>query len=99
MSLTCCIVSILASAGGNFKFGGALILASYILDLFDGEMARRLRAGSAFGLQLDSLVDMVSLGTAPAVLAFFHSFPWPEPSAWPALICCRSRPVRPIQWG
>src|SRR5690606_36165585 len=32
----------------------------------------RLKAGSAFGLQLDSLVDMVSLGTAPAVLAFFH---------------------------
>lgn len=71
-SLTCGIVSILASASGDLKLGGILILASYILDLFDGELARRLKAGSSFGLQLDSLVDMVSLGTAPAVLTFFH---------------------------
>jgi CDP-diacylglycerol--serine O-phosphatidyltransferase len=42
------------------------------LDLFDGATARRLKAGSEFGLQLDSLVDMVSLGTAPAVLIFMH---------------------------
>jgi CDP-diacylglycerol--serine O-phosphatidyltransferase len=35
-------------------------------------MARKLKAGSEFGLQLDSLVDMVSLGTAPAVLLFMH---------------------------
>lgn len=72
LSLACGIISILASASGELYLGGVLILASYILDLFDGEMARRLKAGSAFGLQLDSLVDMVSLGTAPAVLAFFH---------------------------
>jgi len=35
-------------------------------------LARSLKADSEFGLQLDSLVDMVSLGTAPAVLAFVH---------------------------
>lgn len=72
LSLICGIVSILASASGNLEVGGALILASYVLDLFDGETARRLKASSSFGLQLDSLVDMVSLGTAPAVLTFFH---------------------------
>jgi CDP-diacylglycerol--serine O-phosphatidyltransferase len=72
LSLTCGIISILASASGELYLGGVLILTSYVLDLFDGELARRLKAGSAFGLQLDSLVDMVSLGTAPAVLAFFH---------------------------
>jgi CDP-diacylglycerol---serine O-phosphatidyltransferase len=71
-SLTCGIVSILLSATGSLKVAGGLILASYILDLFDGAMARKLKAGSEFGLQLDSLVDMVSLGTAPAVLVFMH---------------------------
>lgn len=71
-SLTCGVISILLSATGSLKVAGGLILASYILDLFDGAMARKLKAGSEFGLQLDSLVDMVSLGTAPAVLLFMH---------------------------
>jgi CDP-diacylglycerol---serine O-phosphatidyltransferase len=72
LSLAFGVAAILASATGALAEAGALILISYVLDLFDGELARRLSAGSSFGLQLDSLVDMVSLGTAPAVLAFFH---------------------------
>ncbi|MBE2198185.1 MAG: CDP-alcohol phosphatidyltransferase family protein [Anaerolinea sp.] len=72
VSLTCGILSILFSASGHFMLAGSLVLASYILDLFDGYTARRLRAASEFGLQLDSLVDMVSLGTAPALLLFMH---------------------------
>lgn len=72
ISLTCGIVSILLSANGNFVPAGALILTSFVLDLFDGYSARALKAGSEFGLQLDSLVDMVSLGVAPTVLVFKH---------------------------
>ncbi len=72
LSLVCGIVSILSSATGHLALGGALILASYVLDFFDGTTARKLNARSEFGLQLDSLVDMVSLGAAPAILAFFH---------------------------
>ena len=71
-SLVCGIVSILLAAGGNLKAAGVLILVSAVLDTFDGASARKLNAGSDFGLQLDSLVDMVSFGTAPAVLAFVH---------------------------
>lgn len=74
ISLTCGIVAILLAATGELVIAGVLILASYILDLFDGASARYLNAGSAFGLQLDSLVDMVSLGTAPTVLAFMYLF-------------------------
>jgi len=81
-SLTCGIISILLSAVGNLEWAGALILTSYILDLFDGAAARRLKAGSEFGLQLDSLVDMVSLGTAPAVLIFMHLHAEGVPLAW-----------------
>jgi CDP-diacylglycerol--serine O-phosphatidyltransferase len=73
VSLTCGLISILLSANGNFIPAGALILASFVLDLFDGFSARILKAGSEFGLQLDSLVDMVSLGVAPTVLAFKHT--------------------------
>lgn len=73
-SLTCGIVAILLAATGELVTAGILILASYILDLFDGASARYFNAGSAFGLQLDSLVDMVSLGTAPTVLAFMYLY-------------------------
>ena len=87
-SLTCGIVSILLSAAGHLQIAGALILVSYILDLFDGASARYFEAGSEFGLQLDSLVDMVSLGTAPAVLAFVHmqSTGLPMFWVWPATV-------------
>lgn len=87
-SLTCGIIAILLAASGELNWAGALILTSYILDLFDGAAARTLKAGSEFGLQLDSLVDMVSLGTAPAVLIFMHlqaegvAMGW----VWPAVI-------------
>ena len=82
ISLTCGLISILLSAKGNFIPAGALILASFVLDLFDGFSARILKAGSEFGLQLDSLVDMVSLGVAPSVLVFMHLQTEGVPMVW-----------------
>ena len=85
ISLICGTVSIFLSASGdpdNLPPAAILILASYILDLLDGAMARRLKAGSEFGLQLDSLVDMVSLGMAPATLIFAHLNPTELNSIW-----------------
>ncbi len=72
LSLICGIASILSSAQGKLKTAGVLILLSTILDFWDGYSARKLNARSEFGLQLDSLVDMVSLGVAPIVLIFQH---------------------------
>lgn len=72
LSLACGVAAIALAGSGALMEAGLLVLASYVLDLLDGEAARRLNAGSAFGVQLDSLVDMVSLGVAPAMLAFFH---------------------------
>lgn len=88
LSLTCGIVSIMAAMVGYFFLSGSLILISYILDLFDGAAARRLNASSEFGLQLDSLVDMVSLGAAPAVLTFahLHDEGYNQILIWPATV-------------
>ncbi|MGD8815385.1 MAG: CDP-alcohol phosphatidyltransferase family protein [Anaerolineales bacterium] len=71
-SLACGVVSILLSSLGDLQVAGWLIIASYILDLLDGLSARKLDVASSFGLQLDSLVDMVSLGIAPTALVFHH---------------------------
>jgi CDP-diacylglycerol--serine O-phosphatidyltransferase len=88
LSLTCGFVSILSAASGNLSLAGWLIVASYILDTFDGALARRLNASSDFGLELDSLTDMVSLGAAPAVLAFQHlqSSTLPPALLWPMVV-------------
>ncbi len=47
-----------------------LILASAVLDFFDGWVARMTRTESAFGVQFDSLSDLVAFGVAPAVLIY-----------------------------
>ncbi len=81
LSLLCGMCSILVSAATptaadaprHLWFAGLLILASYLIDWCDGLVARTLHASTAFGLQLDSLVDMVSLGVAPTVLLFMYS--------------------------
>jgi CDP-diacylglycerol--serine O-phosphatidyltransferase len=72
LSLTFGVSAILAAADENLILSGAFIFTSYWLDSFDGFFARKLNAASEFGLQLDSLVDVVSLGVAPAVLVFQH---------------------------
>jgi len=46
------------------------ILIGNVLDGIDGGLARRMNVSSAFGLQLDSLADMVTFGVAPSLLAY-----------------------------
>jgi CDP-diacylglycerol---serine O-phosphatidyltransferase len=82
LSLLCGTCSILMSASTtdtadalwHLWVAGLFILASYGLDMFDGLAARSLHASTDFGLQLDSLTDMVSLGMAPAILLFMYLF-------------------------
>jgi CDP-diacylglycerol---serine O-phosphatidyltransferase len=49
-----------------------LILIGCFLDVFDGIVARLLKATSAFGKELDSLADIVTFGVAPAWLVYQH---------------------------
>jgi CDP-diacylglycerol--serine O-phosphatidyltransferase len=71
-----------AAEAPRYLWGAGLILASYLMDWCDGALARTLHASTAFGLQLDSLVDMVSLGVAPAVLIFAYGVRVAELSPW-----------------
>jgi CDP-diacylglycerol--serine O-phosphatidyltransferase len=47
-----------------------LLFCAALCDLADGKLARALDASSQFGMELDSLSDMVSFGIAPSVLAY-----------------------------
>lgn len=61
-----------ATATGDDDYYRASLLLVYALffDMLDGRVARLTKTQSAFGLQIDSLADVVSFGVAPALLVF-----------------------------
>jgi CDP-diacylglycerol--serine O-phosphatidyltransferase len=71
-SLLCGISAIGLAIEGQEVLAGGLLLAGYLLDAIDGELARRLKVMSDFGLQLDSIVDIVVFGAGGAVLVAQH---------------------------
>jgi CDP-diacylglycerol--serine O-phosphatidyltransferase len=54
----------------EFYGAGVLLIVAMIFDLLDGRVARMTKTQSAFGLQLDSLADVISFGVAPALLVY-----------------------------
>lgn len=62
--------SVVASIKGDFERAAWAILIAAIFDMMDGWVARLTRSTSRFGLELDSLSDLVSFGVAPAVLIY-----------------------------
>jgi CDP-diacylglycerol--serine O-phosphatidyltransferase len=54
---------------GNYDQAACAIGIAIILDMLDGRIARLTNSASGFGLQLDSLADVISFGVAPSVLA------------------------------
>jgi CDP-diacylglycerol--serine O-phosphatidyltransferase len=63
-------LAIVAAARGQFERAVMLSFCAALCDLADGKLARALDATSKFGMELDSLSDMVSFGIAPAVLVY-----------------------------
>lgn len=61
---------IIASTDGNFQRAAWFILLSAILDGLDGKVARLTGTTSKFGVELDSLADVVAFGVAPGVLMY-----------------------------
>lgn len=55
---------------GQFELAAGLIIAAAVLDAMDGRLARRLKATSNFGGELDSLADFLNFGVAPGILVF-----------------------------
>lgn len=66
--------SIVSAFNGNFRWAGWFIVFAAILDMLDGRVARLSKTNSRFGAELDSLVDVVSFGVAPALLMYFLEF-------------------------
>jgi CDP-diacylglycerol---serine O-phosphatidyltransferase len=74
--------SIVSAFNGNFRWAGWFIVFAGILDMLDGRVARLSGTGTRFGAELDSLVDVISFGVAPALLMYFLDFSSAGRFAW-----------------
>jgi CDP-diacylglycerol---serine O-phosphatidyltransferase len=65
-----CAAITVALIGENEYNAAWLIIIAAVFDVFDGFFAKLLDARSEFGVQLDSLADMVSFGVAPSIILY-----------------------------
>jgi CDP-diacylglycerol--serine O-phosphatidyltransferase len=69
-NLFCGFWAIISVFQEKFFYAAVAILLACAFDILDGKVARLSGATSKFGVQYDSLADLVSFGIAPALLAF-----------------------------
>lgn len=62
--------AVVQSINGNFLWGAYAIVAAAVFDLLDGRVARLTNSTSRFGMEYDSLSDLLSFGMAPGMLLF-----------------------------
>jgi CDP-diacylglycerol---serine O-phosphatidyltransferase len=72
------------SSDDDYYRASLLLVFALFFDMLDGRVARLTKTQSAFGLQIDSLADVVSFGVAPALLVYKWSL-YQKPTA--GLIC------------
>jgi len=81
LNIVCGFLSMIVAAQGQFIIAAWVIIAAAVFDSLDGIMARMTHSSSQFGVELDSLADVVSFGAAPSFMIyqvlFFRTIePW-----------------------
>jgi len=72
-SIFAAVVSIVAAIHGHFEKAAWLIFLSLLFDGLDGRVARLTHTTSRFGVEFDSLADIVAFGAAPAILLYLFA--------------------------
>jgi CDP-diacylglycerol--serine O-phosphatidyltransferase len=75
-------VSATAQSDDDYYRASLLLVFALFFDTIDGRVARLTKTQSAFGLQIDSLADVISFGVAPALLVYKWSL-WQRPFLGP----------------
>lgn len=68
-NMFCGYYSVASSLRGNYDYAAIAIVVGAVLDMLDGRIARMTNTSSDFGVELDSLADLLTFGVAPSVLA------------------------------
>src|SRR4029077_739391 len=80
-NLLCGYIDVVRSIQGEFEWAAIALFIAALLDRLDGWVARLTGTTSDFGVQFDSLADVISFGIAPALLAYMWALsalppPW-----------------------
>ncbi len=70
LNLLCGSIAVLFAVNGNMIATAFFAFLGIFFDFFDGLLARKLKAQSELGLQLDSLADMVTSGLVPGIVMY-----------------------------
>lgn len=65
------VFAIVSATRGDFEWAGWFVVLGGVMDALDGRVARMTRTASRFGVELDSLVDAITFGVAPAFIMYF----------------------------
>ena len=64
--------SIIASLNSDYEKAAWAIMIASVFDVLDGWVARMTHTATRFGIEIDSLADVISFGVAPAVFGFCY---------------------------
>ncbi len=70
-NLFCGFLAIISTFKGRPFYGAVSILIAVVFDQLDGKIARLAGSSSRFGIEYDSLADLISFGVAPALLIYY----------------------------
>jgi CDP-diacylglycerol--serine O-phosphatidyltransferase len=69
--------AVIATIDRQYRLAAIMILVAQLFDVLDGRVARLTRSASSFGVQYDSLADLVAFGVAPGILVYKWALqPW-----------------------
>ncbi|MGW8324288.1 MAG: CDP-alcohol phosphatidyltransferase family protein, partial [Desulfobacterales bacterium] len=65
--------AIIAAINGKFVAASVAIIIGVLFDIMDGKIARATNTTSKFGIEYDSLADLISFGLAPGLMIYLWS--------------------------
>lgn len=69
-NMFCGYYSVISASNGKFTLAAWMIFAGAFLDAMDGKIARFTKSASKFGVEYDSLADVITFGFAPSFLIY-----------------------------
>ena len=98
ISLTLGLTALKFAIENKWQISVSLVIFASFLDNIDGKIARLLKSNSNFGVELDSLSDLISFGVTPAIIVYLWSESMSIQGMWAMVIfyaiCSTSRLAR-----
>lgn len=74
LNIFCGFYAIISSINGRYVAAAISIIIAVVFDALDGKIARATNTTSKFGVEYDSLADLISFGLAPGMMMYLWAF-------------------------